>query len=314
MDPENDATKEIETPDDDVSLVSANVGLGRRFRAEICCAISLFGTMDSNGKVLDLDASFCIRRMGGWKSLIVKFICFVLITSTLITGINDEPSTRFFLAYVSCWTLVWSVVYITLSLFVSIFSNPPAWAINATWFMFSVAAVHGPVITYIFWTAEYAPSTYDLKYSVIMMHGPTWALVLLDGFLVSKIPVRLMHYWICFFFGILFLCWSLIQAFLPVDNPYKDGDANGGDESLYDVLDWNNDPVPSAGLSVLLLLIAFPVIQILLWMMSLPGRRYIQESDSGETADPHEQEQPGSSSPKECNNIHSCEDALQSGD
>lgn len=255
-------------------------------RAELACRCCTnlpvsgwFGSVDAaNGKTIDWNASF---QLGASKwVLLTKFVLWGFVTGSYIYGWVDYKYPYFFMAYLSYWTLFYAVAYLTLSLATSVLVKSPTNALlTMTWIAYTVAAVHGILIVLLYWITEYDPATYTIRYFTILAHGASFAVVAIDGLFVNRVPVRLMHYFACLFFGLLFIAWSLAQGLVPVDNPNKDGD----DESLYSILDWAQDPVASAIVSIICLFGAMPLFTVLFWGLSLLlGRRYVVENNSAQ--------------------------------
>lgn len=193
------------------------------------------------------------------------------------------PYPYWFMAYLSYWTMFYAAVYLGLSFVTSLpihSSRPRArlW-IKMTWVMYLVAAVHGMMVVILFWTTEYNPSK-SIRYSTISAHGVSFALVVLDGACINKVPVRLCHCIFPFVLGCLFVGWSLIQGLIPIDNPNKE---EGDDESLYSILNWEEKPFTSAVVSIIVLFGTFPCFTMLFWGLSLWGRRYVEASSVKDT-------------------------------
>lgn len=239
----------------------------------------MFDAVDPNGKTIDFDKSF---QTGGVGFLVigVKFIIWGLIVSTFILGFFDATHAYFYLAYVSHWTLAYSVVYSTFSLLVSFRGrgngdpSSSTWLMRAVWIMYSIAAVHGVLVVLLFWITEYGPN-FELRYYLIMSHGITFALTFVDGAIINRIPVRLSQALWVMFFGIIFIAWTLIQALIPIDNPNRDD----GDENLYNILNWEDEPLESAIVSVLVVFVAMPLFTAMFWGLSIAlGHRYVSSS------------------------------------
>jgi hypothetical protein len=81
--------------------------------------------------------------------------------------------------------------------------------IKATWVIFSVAALHEMAIIAIYWFLEFDPARTQLDYFVLMTHGGVAILVLIDGLVVSRIPVRLKHFGVAFLMAVIYLAWCL---------------------------------------------------------------------------------------------------------
>ena len=249
-------------------------------------SVPSFGVVDANGKTIDLNQSFCLGDNN--KIIAIKFALWGLTISTLVWGWITYEYPHWFLAYVSYWTLVYTCVYMSFSLFATIRKSPPLWTVRATWVLYTVAIVHNLLVVLLFWIFEYDPERHDLDYFRIMSHGGTFVLCLVDGQVVNRVPIRLKHYGILLIFGLLFIAWTLMQAFTPIDNPWKDEEDDS--ESLYSLLDWVNQPGQAALISFLSYFCAAPLFLLMFWRLSLVGRRYLEEDEQGRTAHVNDEE------------------------
>jgi len=144
---------------------------------------------------------------------------------------------------------------------------------SITWAFFTLAAVSQMVVTCMYWLLVYDG---EASNESILKHGVVFVLVWLDGLVVNKIPVRLRHWFeICFPVLLAYAIWTVLQSPLvfEVGNPYYD------DDQIYGVLDWSSSP----GFSVILvsgIIFGFsPIAHLILWGLSLLGRRYVSTTD-----------------------------------
>eukprot|EP00339_Tiarina_fusa_P026769 CAMPEP_0117024264 /NCGR_PEP_ID=MMETSP0472-20121206/18036_1 /TAXON_ID=693140 ORGANISM="Tiarina fusus, Strain LIS" /NCGR_SAMPLE_ID=MMETSP0472 /ASSEMBLY_ACC=CAM_ASM_000603 /LENGTH=336 /DNA_ID=CAMNT_0004730643 /DNA_START=123 /DNA_END=1133 /DNA_ORIENTATION=- len=304
---------EDDAPETAPPLSSSNnnnaIGCCTRFAAELfCCgrnSVSMFATQDPDGRVVDLGKSFhstttaaTTTTSSRWLLLLLsKFILWGWTVSTYILGVVTYTYPHWFMAYISYWTLAYSVVYMTCSLAVVAFAKRSnqqqpqhrQWLLRATWVMYLVAATHGMMVVLLFWLTEYSGN--PVSYFLLMGHGGTFALVVLDGAVINRTPVRLKQYLFVLIFGSLFVGWSIVQAAVPIDNPFRDDE---GSQYLYNILDWQDKPAESAIVAAMVLFVAMPVFSILFWGISLWGRRYVVDGDGDDDAvarDVHDHEQ-----------------------
>ena len=255
-------------------------------------AATWFGHVDKvNGRTIDMKGSFCLEAAS--RTLLLKFLCAGLVAVGYIYLWVAYPYPYWFMAYLSYWTLLYAVVYLGSSLILSLVrvplhseaslpSSPSGrrlgFLLKFTWAMYLVAAVHGFMVVILFWATEYSPSK-AFRYSTIAPHGISFAMVVLDGIWINKVPVRLCHVVFPFAMGCLFVGWSLIQGLVPIDNPNKEGP----DESLYSILNWEEKPVASAIVSIIVLFGTFPFFTFFFWGLSLWNRRYVGEGSGNAT-------------------------------
>lgn len=103
-----------------------------------------------------------------------------------------------------------------------------------------------------------------------------WA-VLMDGLSINAIPIRLRHYLeIVLPFGLAYTLWTYLHSLFDLGNPDRmDKDPETNDDVLYYFLDWENEPIKTANVAILLLFVLSPVLQFVIWIVSGFRRRYI---------------------------------------
>ena len=114
----------------------------------------------------------------------------------------------------------------------------------------------------------------------ILAHGIICGLVLIDGLVLNSIPAQLRHWAELFIpYSIIYSIWSILQLVLEVDNPYTTDDDSDVD-TIYSYLDWISSPAMAAAVVLTMTFVMAPIVHIILWGLSLLGRRYIQENDT----------------------------------
>lgn len=241
-----------------------------------------FRGVDGN-RTIDIPASFSPT---GWKVWAGKLVTLGLAFYTLYLGFFMDPRI-FWLAYLTNWNVTISTVYLMLSFFNSIIpvaaptvgQTVVGRRVKFTWITFTIAANIGVLLTLAFWTLVYDGG---MTLATLFPHGIIQIAVLLDGFGINAIPIRLRHYLeIILPFAIIYMVWSYAHSALGIGNPdTEDEDPETNDDLIYEVLDWKAKPDQTAVVAVLLILVLAPVLQIVLWMVSGCRRRYIIEKES----------------------------------
>ena len=239
------------------------------FCIELSPHFDWFGLTDANGKEIDLRRSFCATRH--WITVFIR-LCFLgLAMSDMAVGFHQTQHKGFFMAYLSNWSLTYASLYLLLSFAITICENSSRLIFNLTWGLFSIATVHEIAVIILFWTQEYNPRTYKIDYYIIMTHGIVGFVVLVEGLIINRVPVRLKHCFLVLAFAVLFVVWDLLQNLVFHVNPYHDDD----DDALYDSLRWQKDPKAAGILTAIVLVVVIPVVQIVVWLLSFWNRRYI---------------------------------------
>jgi hypothetical protein len=232
---------------------------------------------------IDVPATFSPRNY--WTLL--KPIHLGVTFYTIYLGFGSDPRA-FYFAYLTNWALVFSALYMILSILNSVFpilQPPPGQTVisrrgKITWMMFEIAANLGVLVTVNYWLLVFDG---DLTVQGVLGHGVVAFLVLVDGLGVNTIPIRLRHY-LEFVLPVasLYLLWSYLQSALNIGNPdNQDEDAETNDDLIYDALDWKGNPGETAVLGVLILFVLSPVAHFLLWTISSYRRRYVEEAEGG---------------------------------
>ena len=227
---------------------------------------------------------------------LLKLCFWIWIVGTLIHGWTTTEYAYWFLAYLTQWTLLLSCIYMTCSFLVSTMTvprtdiqetHPRQWAlIKIVWILYTIASAAGATVAVLYWVFiyDYGRGT-PPSYYTIMSHGIAFLVVLLDGMIVNSIPLRLKHFVFTLCYGVLFITWSIIQAFAYIDNPEKTSSDEDPSEALYSILDWINTPKTAAIISVIANFFALPLFSILFWFISMSCcRKYVDEKEGEDSA------------------------------
>jgi hypothetical protein len=257
---------------------------------------------DDDERVIDVPQSFAPHTK---FSVCSKGLIFTWSIQVLIqTIVMEDSPRRFFLAYLTHWTLVVSLAYLLASLLLStcfcctphqphcLLNNPqddgivlslPHWSVRLTWGLFSIAATAQMNITFLFWMVEYDPDFYSVTYTTIMRHGGIMILVILEGLVINRIPVRLKQMVLPVVFSATYMLWTLIHDFCTtIGNPQRhDNDPATDDDAIYHSLSWENRPGSSLLMALFGVLVLVPSLYLLLWCMSMCGSWYCRLEIAG---------------------------------
>ena len=123
------------------------LGCCQRFCAEM--SLNMFQEEEADGRVLDLERSFCMKESSittttttnsQVHAIIMKIILLLVSFLSLVFGWRIAETPSFYLAFLTQWALVYAVFYQTCSLLISILDSPPRWLRNLVRVFFSVAA------------------------------------------------------------------------------------------------------------------------------------------------------------------------------
>mmetsp|Transcript_10700 Transcript_10700/g.16396 ORF Transcript_10700/g.16396 Transcript_10700/m.16396 type:complete len:279 (+) Transcript_10700:137-973(+) len=229
---------------------------------------------------IDLDKSFCLNEHSTCFIKFLKLIIFGFVFGFYIHSFVTRPFPYFFMAYLTNWQVLFQVVYLFCSLCTTLFSNAPQWTVRSAWLMASLQLVFGLIVTSLFWTTEYNPD-YGIDFYTLNSHLTTFVLCLIETFLINRVPVRLKHTPFVMLWAALFVAWTIIFTVLGIDNPGKPDDVS---QALYVILDWEEKPTMAAIVSVLVVFVGIPLVQLLFWALSLCRRCYVEEEESNDIA------------------------------
>ena len=273
---------------------STRLGCCGWLRGELSCKTPLFGLTDPNGKTLDLERSFGMSNDGRFVRLLLKFCFWAWCVKALVKQWVISTHPHWFIAYLTQWTLLLTCIYMACSLYLSTITNTDnkktlqglknyQWQlVKITWGLFSIVSCAGGGVVLMYWLAIYDYTSGAPEYYSVMSHGVAFLLVLIDGFVLNKIPLRLKHYLFTVSYGLLFVGWSLIAAYANIDNP--DTSSEDNTEALYSILDWINSPVSATISSVGVNFVVLPLYAIIFWGVSISCCRKYKEDQETEEA------------------------------
>lgn len=220
----------------------------------------------------------------------IKFFLAAWIVSILASSIRKKDHPSFWLAYLTHWGFLATTAYSLMSVLVAIYLavRPPAntdkleggtgLLIKTTWALFALAFPVEVMITILYWVLEYDGD--GVEYVSFMVHGGGMVIIVFDGFVLSRIPLRMKQFILSEVFAVLYILWSAIHAYSGMGNPDAD---EGNDDALYATLAWKNNTAGAAALSAGLLCVANPVSFLVCRALSrLLPRRLHEEGEQQE--------------------------------
>lgn len=249
--------------------------------------------VEDGTRLLDVRASFAPQTPIALlsKVLATAFLLFALI----YTFIEAEHLQTYFESF-STWSLLFSVGYALTSLINSILgvTQPKrlenvGGKVRVQWVLFNTA-MHSNVLSLaLFWSCyiidadddDNSTHSTDLNVSNLLMNGVTFLVMLLEGFVVNRIPIR-WRYW-------YFTCLPVVMLFLGWTYLHSRSNENVG---LYEFFDWNDDDELFNTICNVVgsILVVSPLAQVLLLALSWCARRYIVNEDELLTKSAHERQ------------------------
>jgi len=284
-------------------------------RSTACCgrirddwSLQLFALQEEPGalgRVVDVEASFAATsslpsRQPKWRILGFKFLLAAWTLSILLNDLlqvyESSEERKYYLIYLTNWCHLFTVVYSWLSLTISLFPTllaqqpaatataTPGLIVRVTWGLYSAVAVIQMAVALLFWLLEYNVGSGCPSYSSLLKHGGFMICILLEGLVLNSIPIRAKHVLFPTTFAILYLTWTVLHALLGIGNPFReDQDPQTDDDTIYGAISWRQRPQLSAQIAAGTLFLVIPVLFLTLWTTAIGLRRYVDATTTTTT-------------------------------
>ena len=264
------------------------IGCCSRWRRELNPCQDWFSVHDEGeDRVLDVPASFAPSSV--W-SVLLKLLAVSYITFTFVHAVYTSDHRDIHFAYLTYWALTLTVLYVWTSIYNSIrgAEQPPllsnvSFRIRLQWYLFNLALNTDLLVVLLYWTVDFEPGETTLTYGSVSAHAGSCLAVLLEGFMVNRIPVRWFFWWGTGLpIGLAYLGWTLIHSQTDIGNAGKDDS-----DLLYEAVDWEDDPLGTLILFVVSIFVVGPIFQTLIFVISIYGwpfccgrniRRYVDNA------------------------------------
>ena len=232
-----------------------------------------FSMMRVDGGTLDVKATIIPRSW--WITMMSRLVFLIY---SIISFIIDLKTTKFlwiWMGYLTNWAFIYALVY-QVSILVCTFmpdskfgqserGEPNSLMIRFTWVLYELAASTQIAVTILYWVLLYGPGT-KLDYSIFVTHGVIALLLLIDGNIIGRFPVRWKHFVVVELMSILYVIWSIIHSLLDIGKEERN---NNLGQPLYDVLNWQDNPKGSTSMSLIVLFGLMPMLYLILWLFPL---------------------------------------------
>lgn len=258
--------------------IDHDTGICQRFRFEL--SADFFSLEEPNGKYIDVANSFAPDSPRYHHVLLLRAGILVISIISLALSLDRAGENRFiWLGKLSNLGLVIAIAYQITACIVTFrrkyltqpnadFHDELSIPMKIMWFLYVWSVPNELIITLLFWTLDYpVKEDKNIRFDTITVHGIIALLLLIDGNLIARIPLRIKHFKVMEIYAILYLIWSVIHAFSGIGNGNSEGDL------LYDVLDWKDKPIATLIISSIIVGVVIPVVFMLAWLLSLIGER-----------------------------------------
>ena len=181
-------------------------------------------------------------------------VTLYMFFAAIMQDYYDDARHEFFY-YLTHWTLVVTLLYQLVVLLFS-FGIISATYIDILWGIYSLTLPLNVLISLMYWGLVYPSSEDTLGFISVFIHGISCLFVIIDGFFLSTIPLRMKQVLFLVLFALCYLVWSLFHGLLI------------SDDNLYDIIDWEDHPIKTTIVVLILLFGLLPFIFSLLWLFA----------------------------------------------
>lgn len=242
---------------------------------------------DFDHNVIHVQKSFAPIHFLGVPVILRLLFChltYAVLRSDYNDAMHNIGSNRImYFAHLSNITLIISLLYQCMSSFLSvlalilrksaiIINQPsngngrnqnkkylPSGFVCFTWMLYSISLPGEFMVAIGYWLYDYDPDG-TMTFINLYKHAFIGILLLIDGLIVGRIPLRAKHWKGIFVYGFIYLIWSMAFSY------YKMGEKNG---IIYEFIDWRNDPYQASSVFFLLLFVTAPMVFSFCWLISL---------------------------------------------
>lgn len=229
-----------------------------------------------SGGYINVELSFGAKRSYNGTILMKTFLLFWSLQVLCTDVIHYPPHNLYiYMGYLTHWGHVMSILYFISSLYCNIKrsvliqpckGSAPSFPIRLTWVLYSIVAPMEICITLLYWSADYSGGD-SINYITVMEHGIICLFVLIDGLIISIIPMRIKLYPYFISICLCYLLWSIIDAVFNIGN--GEWGPEYEDDALYEVLNWNNNSKKASIISSIVICIIAPLVYLFCWILSL---------------------------------------------
>jgi hypothetical protein len=138
--------------------------------------------------------------------------------------------------------------------------------IKSTWALFAIAAPPELYITILYYVLEFQGK---FNYSDLMFHGIAIILIMVDGFILSRIPLRMKQFVLFESFMAVYLLWTIAHAYSIIGNPFANGEmTTQDDDAIYSSLAWKNQTTQASIFVAVVLIVVNPIIFVVCMALS----------------------------------------------
>jgi len=255
-----------------------DIGIFQRISFEL--RESFFSLKEPNGRYVHVANSFApdSPRFHHILLLRVGFFIWSIVSLGMNLELRPEEEGFIYMAYLTNQGFIISILYQLIACVVTFYKKSliqpnadsnyePTALVKTMWFLYFASVQVEIVITILYWTLEYPTKVGPLKYPSIYIHGIIALMLIIDGNLICRIPLKIKQVLAVEVYVVFFQIWTVIHAFSGIG----DGNNDSGSDLLYDVIDWKGNPIKAWIIFIFIYLVLVPIIFLLIWVLSLAG-------------------------------------------
>ncbi|KAL7462605.1 hypothetical protein ACHAXS_002985 [Conticribra weissflogii] len=215
-------------------------------------------------QILDIVATFSPRPR--WFYILAKSFLAAWAIGIMYASITTYENPSFWLAYLTNQGWVLTSAYFSCSLLSALYlakrgkmddlKGCGGMLVKSTWSLFAIALPAEIVIAILFWVLEFKG---NLTYISVMTHGGGIFLLIFDGFIFSRIPLRMKQFTLFETFSSLYISWNIVHAFSGIGNP-NTVEGVDDDDAIYGSMNWKEKPIFAGIVAALTLLVLNPIV------------------------------------------------------
>jgi len=255
-----------------------NIGIWQRFKFEL--SEGFFSLKEPSGRYIDVSNSFAPDSPQFQHVLLLRIAFFIWSVVTFGVDISSlrEEEGHIYLGFLTRQGITISVLYQLVACVVTFYRKSliqpnidskyePSGLVKTMWFLYFLSVPLEILITSLYWTLDYPTKDGSIKYDSVYTHGILLILLLIDGYLIARIPLKIKQVLAIESYVVFYLIWTIIHAFSGIG----DGNNESGEDLLYDVVDWKGNPIKTTITFFIVLLVLTPIFFLLTWLLSFAG-------------------------------------------
>jgi len=284
---------------------------------------SWYGIEEPNGDSINVEQSFS-RRDYKIPLLVTRLFILSWSASAFTSHLLRYPRENIgiFFGYYNHWVWMTALLYQFFVLCLTIFQrcnfakqppegDAPYYFIRLIWTLYELSVTNAFLLILLFYIPELTRDRYhdDNSYLNVFLHTILCGLLLVDGAILARIPVKLKHFVFVFLYLVCFMIWSVVHDLTGIGNgswtssieENEDivgrhlrslqqnstvmdmmnmtntnttmiSNENNDDDALYPFMSWKDKPGTTTLFYFLTLFIVSPLCYVVIWLTSIKPR------------------------------------------